>query len=103
MPAAPYIPGLPGSQVPPEQPDEEDVRASQERQEEIPAVEEKSAAPNKKKAVTEQQQQPPEPPVEVQIKPAPWANCKSPENKELSLHDIQKIEAEKVINIITCC
>ena len=81
--------------MPTEQLDEEDVRASQE-QEGTPAAEEKSAAPNKKKVVTEQQQQPPEPPVEVQIKPAPWANCKSPENKELSLHDIQKIEAEKV-------
>ena len=33
---------------------------------------------------------------EVQAKPAPWANCLSPESKELSIHDIQKIEAEKV-------
>jgi len=32
---------------------------------------------------------------ESQTRPAPWANCKSPESRELSLHDIQKLEAEK--------
>jgi len=32
---------------------------------------------------------------ESQTRPAPWANCRSPESRELSLHDIQKLEAEK--------
>ena len=98
---APYIPGLPGSQVQPDQFDEEDDRTSQERREETP-VEERPAASNKKRVIAEQ---PAEPPVDVQIKPAPWANCMSPENKELSLHDIQKIEAEKVkfYYLLFCC
>ena len=85
---APYIPGLPGSQQPqvePTTPDED--RESQERQDgaEKPTFGNEQAA---MEAVNEMK--------EVQAKPAPWANCLSPESKELSIHDIQKIEAEKV-------
>jgi len=84
---APYIPGLPGSQQPqvePTTPDED--RESQERQDgaEKPTFGNEQAA---MEAVNEMK--------EVQAKPAPWANCLSPESKELSIHDIQKIEAEK--------
>lgn len=96
--AAPYIPGLPGSQQPTEDttPDE-DSRASQERQQTPDTT---SAEEKKKKAADVDQVAGGAGDIasdlkEAQTKPAPWANCKSPGNRELSLHDIQKIEAEK--------
>ena len=90
-PSGPYIPGLP------------------ETQGNVPAAVGEATAPSDDKAGSQERDldgrkfiEDPTGDIylqdakESQTRPAPWANCRSPENRELSLHDIQKLEAEKV-------